>query len=113
MNVEGDSVSVLTGDGAGGFAPMSGSPLVAPRLPGSIATGDFNQDGLIDLAVTSTYSNPSGWLTVFLRASEDSSPLPSLWPWGFPGGSLRGISHDGRIDLGWPFRIAERRGGIT
>jgi hypothetical protein len=47
------AVTVLLGDGKGGFRPMAGSPF---RLNGcedtnSVATGDFNGDGRRDIAV--------------------------------------------------------------
>ncbi len=54
--------TVLLGDGSGGFAPANGSPFSIPAVPGgassgclglseSIATGDFDGDGKVDLAV--------------------------------------------------------------
>jgi hypothetical protein len=56
-----DTVTVLLGDGSGGFAPALGSPFAVPGgpnaspstpgLPDSIAAGDFNGDGNVDLAV--------------------------------------------------------------
>jgi hypothetical protein len=45
-----DKVSVLLGDGAGGFAPAIGFGLGAGISPVSIAVGDFNGDGTPDLA---------------------------------------------------------------
>ncbi len=51
-----DSVSILLGNGAGVFQPKSlatVSPLGSP--PQSVAVGDFNHDGNLDLAVTLTY----------------------------------------------------------
>jgi hypothetical protein len=55
-----DTVTVLLGDGAGGFRPASGSPFPvaggpgaspsSPGLPESIAVGDFSCDGKADIA---------------------------------------------------------------
>jgi FG-GAP-like repeat len=51
-------VSVLLGDGHGGFSAAAGSPFTVPSggpamgLPDSIAVGDFDCDGKPDLAVT-------------------------------------------------------------
>ena len=46
-----NSVSVLLGDGTGSFAPASGSPLTGLSTPVAVAVGDFNKDGIADLAV--------------------------------------------------------------
>ena len=53
---EGDStVTVLLGNGAGVFAAASGSPLAVGSSPYSLVAGDFNGDGIQDLA-TANYS---------------------------------------------------------
>ena len=46
-----NTVTVLLGNGAGGFSPASGSPFAAGTTPISVATGDFNGDGRPDIAV--------------------------------------------------------------
>ncbi len=46
-----NSVTILLGNGMGGFAAASGSPLPVGTNPHSIAAGDFNGDGIQDLAV--------------------------------------------------------------
>ena len=48
-----DSVTVLRGKGDGSFAPHSSFALPGDAAAGSIAVGDFDADGLADLAVTS------------------------------------------------------------
>jgi hypothetical protein len=52
-------LTVLTGDGKGGFTPQKGSPFpvdVRPHTHG-VATGDFNGDGNLDLVTDSWGSN--------------------------------------------------------
>ena len=51
------SVSILLGDGSGRFAPSPGSPVAVGPNPYGVATGDFNGDGIADLAVVSQLSS--------------------------------------------------------
>jgi hypothetical protein len=46
-----DTVSVLLGDGLGGFTLATGSPIAVGGWTGSVAVGDFNGDGIQDLAL--------------------------------------------------------------
>src|SRR4051812_48896439 len=50
-NVSSNDVSILLGNGSGGFSPAPGSPLPAGSGPISVAVGDFNEDSDPDLAV--------------------------------------------------------------
>src|SRR5207247_6054553 len=45
------NVSVYLGDGKGGFSQSNGSPYSAGQNPTDIATGDFNGDGNLDIAI--------------------------------------------------------------
>ena len=53
VNGQDNSVSILLGNGEGGFTPAAGSPIHFPNAPGlcPIVAADFNGDGIIDLAV--------------------------------------------------------------
>lgn len=54
-NLDDGTVSVLLGDGRGGFRDAPGSPFAAGAAPWSVAISDFNRDGNLDL-VTIPYS---------------------------------------------------------
>jgi hypothetical protein len=50
-NLDDDTVTILLGDGNGGFREAQGSPFAAGAKPWEVAIGDFNTDGNADLAV--------------------------------------------------------------
>lgn len=56
-NLEGDDVTILLGDGHGGFRQPAGSPFAAGDSPFAVAVGDVDADGIADLAVV---NSPSG-----------------------------------------------------
>jgi len=53
----GSSVTVLLGNGSGGFTPAAGSPFAVGTGPDSVVVGDFNGDGIQDLATANSGSN--------------------------------------------------------
>lgn len=93
-----DTLSILLGDGAGNFTLVS-SPEMG-QLPDSIAVGDFNGDGMLDLAVCNVNSfdvslllgDGTGHFTVA------SSPLVSggYGPFSVAVGDF---NSDGKLDL--------------
>ena len=62
-NYNSNNVTVLLGNGAGGFTAAPGSPFPAGTQPYSVAVGDFNGDGKPDLAIANV---ASGNVTVLL-----------------------------------------------
>jgi hypothetical protein len=56
-NTDSDDVSIMLGDGGGGFKAAPGSPVPVGTTPQSVAVGDFNGDAHADLAVANTGSN--------------------------------------------------------
>src|SRR5436190_14407591 len=48
VNSASDNVSILLGDGSGGFGAPGGSPVMVGQSPKSVAAGDFNNDGKPD-----------------------------------------------------------------
>jgi hypothetical protein len=59
-NLLGANVTVLLGDGRGGFREARGSPFPANPFATSVARGDFDGDGRLDIAVTNSPSNSNG-----------------------------------------------------
>src|ERR1700732_4813106 len=55
-NYGSDNVTILLGNGKGGFTEPTGSPFSAGGEPTSVAVGDFNGDGHLDLAVSNYLS---------------------------------------------------------
>jgi hypothetical protein len=73
-NEKGGDVSVLLGDGKGGFSASRGSPFPAGPSPNDLASGDFNGDGRVDLAIA---NHETQHLTVLLgdgRGVLDPAP---------------------------------------
>jgi hypothetical protein len=62
-----DGITILLGDGKGGFETASASPFPAGKLTSYVALADFNKDGKLDI-VASNYA--SGDLTVLLNATK-------------------------------------------
>lgn len=52
-----NNVSVLLGNGMGGFAAATNSPFAVGSGPKTVAVGDFNGDGKLDLATANQVSN--------------------------------------------------------
>ena len=52
-----NNMTILLGDGTGHFSAAAGSPVAVGSNPTSAAAGDFNDDGIMDLAVANANSN--------------------------------------------------------
>ena len=97
------SVAILLGNGDGTFTPKAQS-LVTGDSPSSIVVGDFNGDGVLDLAVANGYDNTSnpGTITVLLGNGDGTftptavSPVTGFIPNSITIGDFNG---DGITDL--------------
>ena len=56
-NEFGNSLTILLGNGSGGFAPAAGGPIAVSGSPGTVVVGDFNGDGIPDIATASFNNN--------------------------------------------------------
>lgn len=94
-----DGVTVLIGDGRGGFQPMNGSPFpTTGKASGCLAIGDINGDGLPDVAVANGVSND---VTVLLGSNKGTLTVGSTLavgrsPYALAVGDLNG---DGKADI--------------
>ena len=95
-----NTVTVLLGNGSGGFTQAPGSPFAAGTQPHDIAAGDFNGDGIQDLALASEYSSN---ITILLGngsggfSAAPGVPLPTgIYSWALRVGDF---NNDGIQDL--------------
>jgi hypothetical protein len=67
-NLDGESVTILLGDGHGGFHEAPGSPVKTAPAPWAVEIADVNRDGKLDLVII---PGPSGLsadeMVVYLR----------------------------------------------
>jgi hypothetical protein len=99
-NTDANSVSIFMGNGAGKFtakaSPINGTPNFSG--PYSVIAGDFNADGIQDLAVTNAASNS---LTILLGNGDGtfnpkSNPATGQGPTAIAAADFNG---DGKLDV--------------
>jgi hypothetical protein len=101
-NENGSNVSVLLNDGQGGFTPSRGSPFPAGARPNDLASGDFNGDGRIDLAIA---NHETQNVTVLLGdgrgalAPAPGSPVTVVVRPHVHGVAAGDFNGDGHLDL--------------
>jgi len=92
-----DGVSVLLGDGAGGFRLLAGPPFAAGRTPVAVAMGDLNGDGVPEIAVANMAGDTA---TVLSRGPNGrylkTATIPAS---GAEAVAIGDLNHDGKGDL--------------
>ncbi|HXM21589.1 MAG TPA: VCBS repeat-containing protein [Terriglobales bacterium] len=90
-------VAILLGNGDGTFQPPRTFPVTNPV---EIATGDFNEDGNEDLAVTESNGTGDGSLAIFLGDGKGSFKLSASYPIGVVSGfvAVADFNGDGHLD---------------
>ena len=99
-NATANNLTVLLGNGAGGFSAASASPIAVGSHPSSIVSGDFNGDGIPDLAAANKNDNT---VSVFLgngsggfTAAPNNPYITDVGPASIVAGDFDG---DGIVDL--------------
>jgi hypothetical protein len=100
-NGDGSSVNILLGDGEGHFRWSAYYELAASAFPTSIAAGDLNGDGKLDLVVTVEVAGTSGKLLVLLGDGNGGFHLAGQYAVGpFPGGiAIADFNGDHKLDV--------------
>jgi hypothetical protein len=92
-----DGLTILLGDGTGGFKMMTGSPFATGKIPNRVAIGDVNGDGVADIAVSSPDGNN---ITLFLMSSKGVASSSTIAIGGKPKGlAIRDLNGDGKADM--------------
>ena len=106
-NTEGSDITVLLGDGKGGFKQAAGSPYSTSPRPFGIAIGDVNGDGIPDLAIahySGQLTQPSDDAITVLLGTDDgkfkAAPGSPFKPGSAPTSVAIGdINGDGIMDV--------------
>jgi hypothetical protein len=90
------SVTVLRGDGAGGFASPSSRPVALTAA--ALAVADFNDDGALDIAVSGASADGVGFL--MSDGLGGFLPMSTFYVGGSPAGlSVADFNLDGKSDV--------------
>ena len=108
-NFDSDTVSVLLGNGSGGFAHGPGSPFPVGSMPDAVAVADVDLDGRLDL-VTANYS---GSVSVLFGAPDRSFVAAPGSPFSTAGGEPFAVAVADLDGDAWPEIVAVNRATST
>jgi hypothetical protein len=92
-----DGLTVLLGDGKGGFKQMPGSPFATGKSPSRVAVGDLNGDGLADIVVANYKSDN---ISVFIMDAHSVAATYTLQTGKYPDGiAIADLDGDGKGDI--------------
>lgn len=105
-NADDNDVVILLGKGDGTFSTAPNSPLTTGARPVALAVGDFNKDGIPDLAVANLLSST---VSIFSGNGTGAFALTNTVPVGrYPSAiSVADFDSDGNLDLAVTNRFTE------
>ena len=97
-----NTISVLIGNGDGTFQAPVNYAGIFDQSVAAVATGDFNGDGTLDLAIVSDYLQSTGYVYIMLGNPDGTfqSPGPEIALGNAPAGVVAAdFNADGNLDL--------------